>query len=281
MNKEIKLIALDIDGTSMNEDGIISDYTRSIIQKIANNYILVPCSGRGFKGLVDETLKVEGIDYVVSANGAIVTRVKDKKKLFEALISYEIASSIIEKYTLDNGFSYVHCIDEDCTHLGYVKNKDVFDERYAVIFGKKYEELMFNDLPEKMRQTKMDVAKIGMRFPSIELAHKYKEIIENEYEEVNVFNTDIGALEITSKDASKGSSLKKLCEILNIDCKEVCAIGDNGNDISMIEFAKLGVAMGNALPEVKKVAKIITTTNNEDGAAHFLEDYLLGGAKKC
>jgi hydroxymethylpyrimidine pyrophosphatase-like HAD family hydrolase len=75
------------------------------------------------------------------------------------------------------------------------------------------------------------------------------------------------------KGISKAGSLQTICDILNIKREEVIAFGDAQNDISMIEFAGMGVAMGNACEELKAAADEITLSNNDDGIAHTLEKY--------
>ena len=84
--KNIQLIALDIDGTSMNSNSEITEYTRNVIQRLANKYVVVPTTGRGFYKLREKILKVENIRYVISANGAVVTDGLKNKRLFEFLI---------------------------------------------------------------------------------------------------------------------------------------------------------------------------------------------------
>jgi len=80
--------------------------------------------------------------------------------------------------------------------------------------------------------------------------------------------------EILNKEASKGNALKKLAAHLNIPIEETMAIGDNENDLSMIEAAGIGVAMGNATDSVKAAAQVETTSNDEDGVAEILFKYL-------
>ncbi|MGL5689126.1 MAG: HAD hydrolase family protein, partial [Weissella cibaria] len=83
-------------------------------------------------------------------------------------------------------------------------------------------------------------------------------------------------LEFMHKDATKGSGLLALAELLGIDRSETMALGDQQNDLTMIEAAGLGVAMGNAVPEVKAIADVETTTQNEDGVGVAVEKWVLG-----
>ena len=83
-------------------------------------------------------------------------------------------------------------------------------------------------------------------------------------------------LEFMHKDATKGNGLLALAELLGIDRSETMALGDQQNDLTMIEAAGLGVAMGNAVPEVKAIADVETTTQNEDGVGVAVEKWVLG-----
>jgi Cof subfamily protein (haloacid dehalogenase superfamily) len=82
-------------------------------------------------------------------------------------------------------------------------------------------------------------------------------------------------LEILNKNASKGKAVKALAEHLGIDQKDVMAIGDSGNDVDLVDFAGIGVAMDNATDEVKAVADVVTTSNNEHGVAQAIYKYAL------
>ncbi len=79
------------------------------------------------------------------------------------------------------------------------------------------------------------------------------------------------AIHITNTDVSKGNAMLKLCKFLKIERKETVAIGDKVNDISMIKMAGLGVAMRNASDEIKQIADMVTSSNEENGVAEVLE----------
>lgn len=93
-------------------------------------------------------------------------------------------------------------------------------------------------------------------------------------EDLEVVSSGKINFEVMSKGTSKGIAVKKFCDILGIDSKEVICIGDNENDISMIKFAGLGIAMGNATDEVKSMADFVTDTNVNDGVAKALRKIL-------
>ena len=117
-----------------------------------------------------------------------------------------------------------------------------------------------------------DVTKI-IWFNESDKLKEYEKTLFNDLPNVNHFTSDATYLEFVSKDVSKGEALKKLCEYLKISREEVIAIGDGNNDISMIEYAKTGVAMENASELVKEKADVITTSNNDEGVLKILNEY--------
>lgn len=273
--KNIQLIALDIDGTSMNSNSEITEYTRNVIQRLANKYVVVPTTGRGFYKLREKILKVENIRYVISANGAVVTDVLKNKRLFEFLIPYKVAAKIADKYTREDTFVYIHRNDEYSTHVFGCLNKEFYENNLKRDFKTDYKDLDIVDLYDYILKDQRNVLKIGIRFKSqcdLEIA---KQNIERSFPEVNVFEVGNIGLEITEKLASKKDSLEKLCTYLNVDSLNVLAIGDNGNDVEMLKWAGVGVAMKNAVVQAKEVTNFICEDNDHDGAAHFLEEFLL------
>ena len=272
---KIRLIALDMDGTAMNSQSVITAYAKSVIKQISEKYLLVPATGRGAYNLVEDHIEAENIRYIIAANGALVVDRHEHKNIFNFVIPYDIASSIIAESCYPEGMVYIHCNDEICTHIFHCQQRNVFDQKYANRFrcneNNKYDE----ELASHILENKMDVLKIGIKCSNQEETDRCKANIIVKYPEVNVFDTDVNALEITNKNASKGTSLERLCNHLGISSDEVCAIGDNGNDASMLKWAGIGVAMGNAIEQTKNIADMIIGTNDEDGAAKFLEEYLM------
>lgn len=97
------------------------------------------------------------------------------------------------------------------------------------------------------------------------------------YSEYNIFKSEPFYCEILNKKASKGQAVQKLAKLLNISQHEVMAIGDHPNDYDMVQYAGIGVAMGNAVEEIKNIAQYITLTNNEDGVAKAIVNFVLEG----
>ena len=110
--------------------------------------------------------------------------------------------------------------------------------------------------------------------PEPVLEEAIKRIPDSFYDEYTIVRSAPFFLEFLNKASSKGTGIKAVGEYLKIPQQEIICIGDAGNDLDMIEFAGLGVAMGNAFKEVKEAADYVTLTNEEDGVAHVIEKFI-------
>lgn len=139
-------------------------------------------------------------------------------------------------------------------------NKEFYENNLKRDFKTDYKDLDIVDLYDYILKDQRNVLKIGIRFKSqcdLEIA---KQDIERSFPEVNVFEVGNIGLEITEKLASKKDSLEKLCTYLNVDSLNVLAIGDNGNDVEMLKWAGVGVAMKMQLFKQKKWPTLFVKT---------------------
>ncbi|AYJ88234.1 sugar-phosphatase [Bacillus safensis] len=267
-----KLVAIDMDGTLLNDQHMVPDEVFEAIQQAkAEGIKIVLCTGRPIGGvnryLADLQLDQEG-DYVIAYNGALVQNSHTNEVVSELTLSYDDLTSLYElSRQLDTPMHYF-----DSANL-YTPNRDISE--YTVL------ESYLTKLP--LKYMPVEEADSSMRLPKMmyidqpERLEKTIQAIPSEVKEkyMMVKSTDF-FLEILHPDVSKGNAVKLLAKELGIPREEVMAIGDNGNDVSMLEFAGCGVAMGNAIDDVKAVADVVTKSNNEAGVAHVLHDLVLG-----
>jgi len=135
-----------------------------------------------------------------------------------------------------------------------------------------------NYIPDTIRERGEGVQKLQMFFKPEDDGKRLSqlEIIPDLFPDLVATTSLSNNIEINSVDASKGRALEALCECLGIDPAESAAIGDGSNDISMLEAAGLGVAMGNAPENVKVAADMVTGSNNDSGVAQFIYKVLEG-----
>ncbi|MBW6409204.1 sugar-phosphatase [Clostridium weizhouense] len=265
-----KLIALDMDGTLLTSDKKISERNKKAIKKAEEKGVkVVLASGRPSEGLrhyLEELNLLKEEDYVLSFNGAVSQNAK----------TGEIMSS-----TVLNG-SDLKYLNNIAKETGV--NIHAFSEERGLITPKisKYTEVEADINKINITIADFDsidddenIVKVMMIDPEEVLEETIKKLPKEVYEKYTVLRSTPYFLEFMNKEVDKGEGLKKLAESLGIKREEVIAMGDAGNDLSMVKYAGLGVAMDNGFPEVKEVAEFITKSNDEDGVAYAIEKFVL------
>lgn len=270
-----KLIAIDIDGTLINDHHEITEKVKQTLDEAKERGIkIVLCSGRPIHGMepyINElNLNQEG-DYAIAYNGALVQDTSTK----EAIVEVSLHHHDLEKlYELSLALKTpMHFFD---TEALYTPNQDI--SKYTVI------ESYLNNIPLHYRRVEdIPVDTLLPKIMFIDNPEKLNQVIQalpsELHEQYTIVQSSPFFLEFVHSETSKGLAVKKLAEKLGIKQEEVMTIGDNGNDLSMIEYAGCGVAMGNAIPAVKEIADFETLSNNESGVAHAIKKLILNPLK--
>lgn len=256
----IKIIAIDIDGTLVNSKKILTEKVSKAIDKTVNKNIIVSiASGRPLSGII-KYLDVFKDVPLITYNGAMVIT-KNRKVLYEKHINLLDVEKIKNYFYKQN--PNLNIIIWNDNRLYVNKYNDTI---------KQYE-ANSNAIASVYDGRKLDkVNKIIICGNNNDL-RKIKKYLENQALEINCEFSSEEFLELYHKDASKGNALKFICDMYGFSGDDASAIGDNYNDLSMLEFAKYSVAMGNSPEEIKSKCKFITKTNDEDGVAYFLDKY--------
>jgi Cof subfamily protein (haloacid dehalogenase superfamily) len=266
-----KLIAIDMDGTLLNDEKEISLENYEAIQKARQNGVkIVLASGRplvGFKRYLEELHLISEEDYVVAFNGAIVQSTGGNKIISKTTLGLE---DYKELYELSKDLKVnIHALTEDAV-ISPKDSKYTSLESEINLIHKNI--IAVEEVPE-------DTSILKVMFiddPEIidEIVDKIPETISDKY---TIVRSEAFFLEFLHKSVNKGTGVAALAEKLNIKQEEVICIGDAGNDMHMVKYAGLGVAMGNAFPELKRAASFITRTNDEHGVAHVINKFILKG----
>nr|WP_319489510.1 Cof-type HAD-IIB family hydrolase [uncultured Caproiciproducens sp.] len=271
----IKLIALDMDGTALKSDKTMSPKTVKTLRAAAAKGIwIVPSTGRMRQMIPQPMLDVGSIRYAITSNGASVVDLEEDRILYSNQMTEDQTNQIIdflmpyhvlvEAYSQGN--SYV-----DKEHSGLLPT---FRDYPKILMDLilKYQ-IFVENLPQYLKSNHMCLEKINIPFmePDVhdELVKRLGEM--KEFSITSSFNNNI---EINSVSTSKGDALSHLCELLGISAGEVMAFGDERNDLQMLEFAGCGVAMANGHESVKQIADYVTRPNDEDGIAYALKKFL-------
>lgn len=266
-----KLVAIDMDGTLLKEDKTVSNITKKAIERAQKKGVkVVLASGRPIEGIyryLDELKLVSEDDFVLSFNGSIIQNTKTKEVICKNVLK---GSDLLYLYNISkkvgvnvHAFSAVGCITPKMSK---------YTEVEGTINGIDIKIVDFNNI-----DSSEDLYKVMMIDEPDILEKAIKDIPEGVYDKYTVLRSTPYFLEFLNKNSNKGEGVKALANYLGIRKEEVICIGDAGNDLHMIEFAGLGVAMGNAFEEVKKAADYITSTNEDDGVAEVIEKFILAG----
>ena len=267
----IKLIAIDMDGTLLNRKKELLDETKQYFKNFHNKNtetLLVLCTGRpesGIRPYLKDLGYLEENHYIISQNGANIYESQTGKRVMDAFVD----SAAIQKWielgkkhgisVMGAGVDYYYSFDEDPTEWME------FDVK--LVSGK------LKRIPTK-ESLNTDFYKILLMGDEEQLNEFETYIPEEWRDEFYVVRSQKYLVEVLTKGVNKAFGLEKLAQKLNIQPSEIAAIGDAANDIEMLEYAGLAVAMGNASEEVKAIADIVTDTNENNGVIKAIDQLI-------
>lgn len=271
----IKLIALDLDGTLLLPNKSLSEENKRILTKAAQEkgiYITI-ATGRPFTGIRKILEWLPCVRYVVLSNGAVVQDTytgeiitKHFIKTEDALAFYDYASS--QKLVVDFFDQGKRFVSPEWEMR--VKQMDISQGTRQL--------LLSNCTIVKNQRAYLaslsGIEKISVRFQDETERDQYYGKMQELFPQLKICSSLGTNVEANCKNITKASGLWDLIEYLGIGMDTVMAFGDNGNDYEMIEAAGIGVAMGNAEADIKKLADKITKSNTEDGVAYMVKEVL-------
>lgn len=267
--KNIKLVALDLDDTTLRSDSTLDPVTKDALIKIIDAGIeVVVASGRAYRSLPEEVLSIPGVRYAITSNGAAIEKVPCGERILSRVLPetcvHEILSAFPDVYMLEafiEGQPY--CLKEyiddpvryGCSrdYVNYVQTTRLPVSDMRAFISENAEKLDSIDLVCRNAEEKQGYYK------------KAKEISG-----VYVTSSSPRLVEISDSGAGKGKALRELCDMLGVKAENVAAFGNGDNDADMLAFAGFGVAVGNASEVCKEAADYICETNNDLGVAKTL-----------
>lgn len=282
-----KLATIDLDGTMLNQYGIVTQKTKEAIAKAQEAGIeVVIASGRPIDSIKTIAKEIKSEKYFISGNGAIIYDIAKDKIIYENVLKKQKALEII-KICEENSIYYniytekeiiaknLQCNvlyyhkenankeEKDKTHINIVENIYDYianrDEKILKITVCDQTQTIFNSIMRKLKE--IDEIEV------LDVSHMSRKMIKQGTEEIPI---EYFYTEISAKNVDKWNAIEFLKEKMNIQTEEIIAIGDNINDKNMIENAGLGIAMGQSSPIIKEIANQITSSNIEDGVAESL-----------
>jgi Cof subfamily protein (haloacid dehalogenase superfamily) len=252
------MVVTDLDGTLLKTDKTVSEYTQSVLTRCRENGIkVVFATARGGSG--ERLVPAHLVDGKIRMNGAIA-KIGDKI-VYDCKIPYMIARPLLIA----------------CDRRGLKIVAESCDENYSVHHVNEQMYKSSNDVHQKLvdiSQHKNDKEKIFMT----DITPKDEYFITSQIPAELYFlmaREGNGFGMIMHKNATKAKAVSALADIWGIEQADIVAFGDDLNDIDMLRYVGVGVAMGNALDDVKKIASCVCDTNDNDGVAKWLEKRVL------
>lgn len=266
-----KLIALDVDGTLVNSQLILTEGVRKALLKAQAEYGMrvIIASGRptaGLRQLAEELELARYSGYILPYNGG---QMFNARAMSAPINRYALPDKVIpELYALAQEYGLNILTYSDTEILTErLDDPNVRKEMALTVMPSRQVENFVRDVPRNLPKCLIvgEPDKIEALVP---IARKRFEGV------VDAFTSDPCFLELVPTGVNKGVALQKLLERLDYDRSELIAVGDSNNDLEMIQFAGLGVAMSNAREAIKSCADYVTKSNNEDGVAHLLKKFV-------
>ena len=272
--KNIKLVASDLDGTLLNKNKEITPRLYHALEKLdALGIYFVPSTGRPF-GTVPKAIKeLPFLKYVITSNGAAIYDAAEQKNIIENFLTPEAVDAVIKiakelpvitEYFIEGKAYIAKDIYDDLapfnlteSHVTYIKNSRTPVE----------------DFWNEMKRNNTVLENINLVFADMELRKETWDRLKA-LGLASVTAATTKNIEITSLFATKAKALEKLCEVLGFTRENVLAMGDGDNDMPMIQFAGIGVAMANGEDHIKGAADIIADDCDDFGAAKILEQII-------
>ena len=265
-----EVLVLDIDGTLTNSKKEITEKTLEAVISAQNEGIkVVIASGRptaGIKAIAKKLKLDEYGGYILSYNGAKITNFKTKEVIYNETLPKEMIPAIYEE-AVEQKVGIVTYEGSDAIAGNGI---DEYNQLEARINGIGLREV--EDFPNYVR---FSVNKCLLTGEPSHMAEVEKKMKERFGSFLNIYRSEDFFVEVMPQNIDKAYSLGKLLKHLGLDRSQMIACGDGFNDLSMIKYAGLGVAMANAQEVVKEAADYITLSNDEDGVAKVINKFML------
>lgn len=272
---KIKLIAFDLDGTLLRSDKTVSERSKRALSQAAETGIhIVATTGRTCEGMPEEVQKLPFLRYVAATNGALIYDRKEQKVLYRAELDREKSVRMLTymenlpalRTCYQNGKGWIEASDREKIeeYAPYPEQIPFMKQIFTPI----------DHMKERIFDYGSSIQKLQLFFKNRDARDPVLEDMRKRFPEYAISCALPNNIEVNALEANKGNALKFLCDYLGISPLESMAFGDGLNDITMIRQAGVGVAMGNAEPEVLEAADWVALSNDEDGIAVIVEEML-------
>ncbi len=264
-----RMVALDLDGTLLNSNHVVTDRNCAVLQELAEQgVIVVLVSGRMHQSILPISNQIGLENPIISYNGGLVKHAKTGKVFHHTPITATTAMDLVD-YCDQKELHLNFCLDDQL----YIRAESFWSELYESRTG-----VRATAVGDLRRLSGGEPTKMQVLDTPEKVEHLLVHFQEDFGDRLYITRTQIEYIEFMNPHVSKGPALEALATEFGISMNFVTAFGDGYNDMSMMAAAGFSVAMGNSINELKQCADYVTESNDNDGVAHAVERLLLGGS---
>lgn len=272
-----KLVCIDVDGTLLNSKHRITDRTKAVLQQAHRQGVhIVISTGRMYTDAEYYSNLIGVKSPVIASNGAFIKDKDTNKVIYQDVLGESLSLEVLALFRKHRIKPYF------CTPHKFYYGNVMFKFFYvaSTLLGTRNNKLdmeyifSWQQWQKILQKEKNNIVKCEIIYRNTELIRELRNEIQN-IKQLEIVDSSRYNIEITRKGVSKGNAVAMLAAFYGLRREEVLTIGDSENDLSMIEYAGLGIAMENALDRVKQKADFVTSSNDNDGVAKAINRFIL------
>lgn len=275
MTKKVDCVALDLDGTLLSEDKQVSLENQAALKRAMEKGVhVVIASGRAYTSLPDTVVKIPGIEYAITSNGAKIYRVSTNECIRETKMTAESVRKIRETVKEFEVTEEIFLDGQPYAPAAYVSSPTDFGIEKRAVPYIQATRIPVEDVDSffALHEGELECLDYVLKDPA--RREEIWELLEREVPDIYVTSSMDNRLEISHRDAGKSRAYAWLLEKLKISPQRAAAFGDGDNDWEMLSLAGYGIAMENASQKCRKAAYAVTKSNRESGVAYGFANYL-------
>ena len=270
-----KLVCIDVDGTLLNSKHEITERTKKILLKTHELGVhIVISTGRMYTDAAYYSDLIGVKSPVIASNGAFIKEKDNEKVIYKDVLGEDLSLQLLEifrshhikpYFCTPHTFYYSNCIFKIfylATRL-FCKRKNKLDVHYV---------FSWNEWRKILHNERENIVKCEIIYRDAVLICELRNELKT-VEQLEIMDSSKCNIEINRRGVSKGKAVAMLATFYNVKREEIIAIGDSENDLSMIEYAGLGIAMGNAKIHIKEKADYVTDSNDDEGVANAMSKF--------
>lgn len=272
---QIQCIALDLDRTTLNDRGKLSEETRRVLLKvIAQGIHVVVASGRSFGSLPKDILQFPGIEYAITSNGAAIYHMPTGACIHNNCLTVKSVREILSLAKQSEAVLETFIRGQAYADAAYVAQPEQYQNSQGAINYIKRTRKPIEDIYGFILEHETELDCIDLVVRSMEERDRLADLARKNISDVYLTSAAPQLLEIAHRDAGKHQGLCFIMEHLHIPRESIAAFGDGDNDADMLEFVGCGIAVANGTPACLVAADYISKSNEEDGVAYGIETIL-------